>query len=189
MKPVARLTGLGFSIPIPIDYKQNAFGIGMCGIPSSGGVLTWGVQHSFDDPGPDGERGVQVSQTTTVITVSNDRGLARLNAGAAYQYDLGHGLSAGDSVFLKSKVAGLQGHFPVATVVDAFTYTLTSPISQSASDFYATSNDFRWLNNATLVGQTGRLDGNYAFPPRLVRFVVSAYSNGFVDFFLVQGVG
>lgn len=189
MKPVARLNAAGFSIPIPVDYKQNAFGIGMAGVPSSGAGLTWSVQHSFDDPGPDGERTVQISQTTTVITVSNDRGLARLNAGAAFQYDLGHGLSVGDSVFLKSKVPGVQGHWPVASVTDAFTYTLTSSISQSAADAYATSNDFRWFNNATLVGQTARLDGNYAFPPRLVRFVVTAYTSGFVDFFLIQGTG
>lgn len=187
MKPIIRLAALGFSQPIPINYQEQAFAVGCVGIPSSGASLTWSVQHTFDDPGPDGEHLVQFSQTANTITVTNDYGPLITGPLAG---NSGHGLSVADSVLMNIAPGNpaMGGHFAVASIISATSYTLTSPVSQSATGQVYVKG-FRWFNHVSMVTQTGRLDGNYAFPVRALRLNVTVYASGFVDLIILQGAG
>lgn len=180
MKPIVRLGALGFSPAIPVDYLGNVFAVGLCGVPSSNFNLTWGVQHTLDDVGPDGALPVTYSQTTTTITVTDLRQVSGIQ---------GHGLSVADSVYLRGISATADGHYQVATVTSQTVYTVTSAVSQSASGAAVASN-FRWFNHVSLTAiTTGRADGNYAFPVRAVRLNVSAYVAGYIDLLVLQGSG
>jgi hypothetical protein len=178
MKPIVRLGAVGQSPWIPVDWLKNTFSIGLVGIPSSNATLTWGVQHTFDDPGPEGALPVSFSQTTTTITVTDLRQVSSI---------AGHGASVADSVVLTSTQAGVDGTYAVATVTSQSVYTLTSTVSQSASGANARANILRPFNHATMTGQTGRLDGNYAFPIRALRLIVTAYTAGYVDLITLEG--
>jgi hypothetical protein len=178
MKPIYRQAVLGPGPAIPMDYRTVPFAVGVMGVPSSNATLTWAVQHTLDDPGPDGAFPVSYSQTTTVITVTDLRQLNGVN---------GHGLSVGDSVYL----AGVPGipdstELTVATVTSQSVYTLTAPLSQSAAG-NAVAHNFRWDTHVSLTGQTGRNDGNYAFPVRAIRLNITAYTAGYIDLMLLQG--
>lgn len=177
MKPRIRMAAQGFSAPIPTDYRSVPFAIGLIGIVSSNATLTWSVQHTIDDPGPDGALNVTYSQTTTTITVTDNN----LFNGVA-----GHGLSVADSVFLNGIAGTPDGNYQVASVISQTQYTVTSAVSQSAAG-PAVVHPFRWVNHVSLVNQTGRLDGNYAFPVRAIRLVVNAYTAGYVDLLILQG--
>lgn len=51
MKPVTITVGSAtVSVPVPVDYLLNPFSIGLGCVVSAGGVLTYKVQHSFDNP-------------------------------------------------------------------------------------------------------------------------------------------
>lgn len=178
---------MGSSLWIPVDYLENNFAIGLAGIPSSNFSGTWSVQHTFDDVGPDGKRPVQLNQAATVITVTGD--LGQQYVGSGYQLNLGHGLSVGDSVVLDSALPTLSGSFPVASIVSQTSYTLTSLVNQAAADPGARAATLRAFPHATLVAQTGRLDGNYAFPIRACRLTVTALTAGYVDLILLQSSG
>lgn len=177
MKPLLRQGAAGFSTPIPVDYRSTPFAIGLIGIPSSNATLTWGVQHTFDDPGPDGAGPVTYSQATTVITVTDLRTVNGVQ---------GHGLSVADSVFLNGIAGTPDGPYQVATVTSQTVYTVTSTVNQTAAGS-AIAHNFRWSNHVSLVTQTGRLDGNYAFPIRAIRLNVSAYTAGYIDLIALQG--
>lgn len=177
MKPILRQGALGFSVPIPVDYRSAPFAIGVMGIPSSNATLTWTVQHTLDDPGPDGAFPVTYSQTTTTITVTDTRQFNGIT---------GHGLSVADSVFLNGIAGTPDGAYQVATVVSQTQYTVTSAVSQTASG-NAIAHNFRWDNHVSLVNLTGRQDGNYAFPVRALRLNISAYTAGYMDLIILQG--
>lgn len=178
MKPYIRLGALGFSAPIPISYQENTFAVGLAGIPSSNANLTWGVQHTFGDTGPDGEAEIQASQALTVLTITDNR----LQSGIQ-----GHGLSVADSVVLRGISGVADGSYQVATVVSQTSYTVTALSSQTLTAVQGFAKNFRWFNHVSLVTQTGRLDGNYAFPVRAVRLNVSVYVAGYVDLMILQG--
>lgn len=180
MKPVVRLGAAGFSAPVPVDYLANAYGIGLAGVPSSNANLTWGVQHTFDDPGPDGAFPVTYTQVaSTTITVTDLRAVNGIQ---------GHGLSVADSVFLNGIANTPDGPYQVASVISQTQYTVTSLVNQTAAGS-AVGHNFRWFNHVSLVTQTGRLDGNYAFPVRCLRLNVSIYAAGYVDLIILMGSG
>lgn len=177
MKPVLRLAAAGFSSPIPVDYRSVPMGIGLVGIPSSNANLTWGVQHTLDDAGPEGVQPVTYTQAATTITVTDLRSIGGTT---------GHGLSVADSVYLRGIAGTPDGPYQVATVTSQTIYTVTSLVNQAAAGG-ATASNFRWLNHVSMTGQTGRLDGNYAYPIRAVRLAVSPYVTGYVDLLILQG--
>lgn len=177
MKPFYRQGAIGFSPAIPVDYRSVPLGIGIIGIPSSNATLTWGVQHTLDDPGPDGAFPVTYSQTTTTITVTDTRQFFGVT---------GHGLSVADSVYLTGIAGTPDGNYQVATVTSQTVYTVTSAVSQSAAG-NAVAHNFRWDNHVSLVTLTGRQDGNYAFPIRAIRLNISAYTAGYLDLIILQG--
>lgn len=177
MKPIYRQGAVGFGPAIPVDYRSVAFAVGVMGILSSNATLTWGVQHTLDDPGPDGAFPVSYSQTTTTITVTDLRSLNGVT---------GHGLSVADSVYLTGIAGTPDGNYQVASIVSQTQYTVTSAVSQTASG-NAAAHNFRWDNHVSLVNQTTRADGNYAFPVRAIRLNVSAYTAGYIDLIILQG--
>lgn len=177
MKPFYRQGAIGFGPPIPVDYRSVPLAIGIIGIPSSNATLTWGIQHTLDDPGPDGAFPVSYSQVANTITVTDTR---------QFNGVTGHGLSVADSVYLNGISGTPDGPYQVASVVSQTVYTVTSVVSQSAAGTAAAHN-FRWDNHVSLVALTGRQDGNYAFPIRAVRLNISAYTAGYVDIIILQG--
>lgn len=173
------LAGNGNTTWIPHDYYQTPPAITLAGYVSSGAVLTWAVQYTVDDIGAEGRRSVVVSQATTVITVT-DFGPA--NSGG------NHGLSVGDYVSIQGTgLAGVDGEYNVATVVSATQYTVTSGTSQTVAATNAFVVTARVFTHATLTGQTGRLTGNYAFPVRGSRLVVTGFTSGVAVLQVMQG--
>lgn len=179
MRPivVGPLSANGNSIWIPLNRLQIALSIALAGIPSSGASLIWAVQHTFDDLSSDSERQVQITRAGTVATLVD-----AVNP---------HGLSVGDSlIIMGSGSTNLDGTYDVASVVDANTVTYTVVnTGATASNSGTRAKYLRVFPHATLTGQTGRADGNYAFPPTACRFVISGYASGSFRGEVVQGMG
>lgn len=184
----SNLNSATFSPWVPVDSLQNAFGIGLGFSVSSGGVLTASVQHTFDDLSSQGARPVSVTQTTTVITATDLGYQTSLNG----QNGLGgHNLSVGDWVQLTNTgIPSGDGAYSVTTVVSSTQYTLTSQVSQSATGGSSTTVLTARVNNhATLTGVSARASGNYAFPIRAARLLLTAWTSGVATLSVHQGFG
>lgn len=183
MRPVQKgLNAAGAGPWIPVAYNQPTFNLSLAGFPSSGASLTYKAQHTFDEM--DLERVVLITQSTTTVTVTDSGPTG-----------LGHGLSVGDDVILKGTAQGgapasVDGDYAVASVVSLTQYTVTVPTSQTiATAIRARVTTLKVVDNATMVGQTGRSSSNYAFPVTAVRANITAYASGFLSFILLQGLG
>lgn len=164
---------------IPVDYWQTPPAIGLAGFISSGAVLTWAVQYTYDDIGSGGVRPIRLSQATTVITVV-DSGPSSRNGT--------HGLSVGDDVtIIGTGLAGVDGEYAVATVVSATSYTVTSGTSQTVANTPAQVVSARVFTHSVLTGKTARADGSLLVPVRGVRLNVTAYTSGTASLEVVQG--
>lgn len=174
MRPVKVTVGSATSSAwIPVNEISNAFQIGLGCAITSGASLTYKVQHTFDEPGPDGLHDVTISRSTTVATVT----------------DVDHGLTAGDNVLVEqSGSTNLDGSYPVASVTGANSYTYTVANS-GVTAALAKAHNFRVYDHPLITGQTGRVDGNYAFQIQAVRLLVTTYSSGKVDLTVLQGMG
>jgi hypothetical protein len=163
---------LGASAWIPVNRLQNGFGIGLGCTISSGASLTYSVQHTFDDPSP---KQCVITRSTTTATVTSTA----------------HGLSVGDNILVTGAGdANLNGSYAVASIVDANTYTYTvANTGLTTANAGVTVQEYRVFNHATLVGQTTRQDGNYAFPPAMVRITNTVYASGNVTLAVLQGQG
>lgn len=173
MRPTkVTLSALGNSVWVPLDYIQAPFAVSLAAILSSGAVLTYSVQNSFD---PVNElRPISISRAGTVATVT----------------DVNHGLSIGDGIVISgSGDANLDTQIAnVATVLTANTYTYTVANTGLTSSTSASAANMRQFPDANLFAQTARGEGNYAFPTRACRLVVSAYTSGVVELIILQGV-
>lgn len=171
MRPVkVTLSAAGNSPWIPLDIGQAQFSVSLAAILSSGAVLTYSVQNSFD---PVNElRPITIARAATVATVT----------------DIGHRLSVGDGIIITgSGDANLDTQIAnVATVVDANTYTYTVS-NTGATSATAQAANMRQFPDAILAAQTTRLEGNYILPVRACRLVVSAYTSGSIDLIVIQG--
>lgn len=176
MRPVLiNRAALGPSPWVPMNYLQNAFGVGLGAVISSGATLTYKVQHAFDDPWAN-RRQVSIARAGTVATVT----------------DINHKLSVGDTIWVVgSGSSNLDGEYDVATVVDAnsYTYTVVNTGATASEANHTWLSSVRAFDHATVVGETTDMDGNYAFPIRLIRLNVTAYTNGNVDLMILQGLG
>ncbi len=192
MRPVrVTLNAAGYSQWVPIDYIEAWFGIGVAVVLSEDGNLTYTVQHTFDsdlvDPG-DITSLVTISRTTTVATVTDTGPLG-----------IGHGLTTGDSVILRdSGAANLNQPAPlfgkgdvgvtVASTPSTTTWTYTVANSGPTADA-GNCHVARWrVFNSTLAAQTARGAVTYNYPVRAVRLYVSAYTAGFADMIVLQGI-
>lgn len=176
MRPVKVTLGSATSSSwIPVNELANTFQIGLGVAITSGASLTYNVQHTFDDPGPDNLHPVSISRTTTVATVT----------------DTDHGLTAGDNVLIQeSGSSNLDGSYVVASVTGANTYTYTVANSGATADNgNAKAHNFRVYPHAVLTLQTTRLDGNYGYQIQAVRLNVSTWVSGKVDLTVLQGMG
>lgn len=176
MKPIVlTLAAAGSTLWAPINQIQNSFGIGLGASVTSGANLTYSVQHTFDDPTPDRVHLVTVTRAGTVATV----------------VDTDHRLSVNDNIVITgSGSTNLDGSFAVASVVDANTYTYTvANTGATAGSVNTYCSSFRVYNHAVIVGQTGRIDGNYAFSIQAIRLTVTVFVSGKVDLTILQGMG
>lgn len=182
MRPVyLTLAALGDSKWVTINYLQNAFGIGLGVTLSSDANLTCKVQHTFDDPVDDSKRLVSIARSGTAATVTDNL----------------HGLSTGDSVIIQnSGDPNLDTNSDIGadiTIVDANSYTyVVANTGAAASGSNVWLKSFRIFDHSTLTGITGannRSDGNYQFPPLMVRFKTTAYVAGRATLAIIQGMG
>lgn len=174
MQPVyQRLVAAGAGPWVPVDRRQTPFNLAVAGSIDAASTLTWKVQHTLSRLNNDAERQVSISRTTTVATVT----------------DPAHGLKVGDSpIIMGSGSSNLDGEREVASVVDANTYTYTVANSgATASNAGTRAKNLRVFDHATLTGQTGSADGNYAFPPTAIRFYITAFTSGALNGEIVEG--
>lgn len=165
-----RLSSATFSDWIPLNRYVSSFGVGFGVKLSDGATLTYSVQHTFDDIYERyGVFSLTRSGTTATCTLVN------------------HGLSVGDWVYPTACGAPFDGEYAVASVVDADTFTFTV-----AASGLTTKNPGGWIQTARvfshtdIAGETASADGNYQFPPRACRLLVSAYTDGFADLTVIS---
>lgn len=174
----------GNSVWVPHDPWQTPFCLTLAGFVSAGASLTWAVQYTCDDIYA--YRDISISQTTTVITVTDPGPPVQTSFGVAAATQ-GHGLSVNDWYKIEgSGLPNVDGEYAVATVPTATTLTLASAFSQSVAGA-AKGSGARVFPHATLVAQTGRATGNYAFPAKASRLTVSGFASGVAFLEFLQG--
>lgn len=169
-----RLSAAGPSNWIPVNRLQSKFNLALAGWIDDGSNLIWEVQHTLSSLDSSAERQVTITRAGTAATV----------------VDPAHGLDTGDSVIIMgSGDSNLEGTREVASIVDANTYTYTVANTGATSSAVGTrAKNLKVFIHATLTGQTGNADGNYAFPPTAVRFYVTTYTSGALNCKIVQGL-
>lgn len=187
------LNAAGYSAWVPIDYIESWFGVGLAVVLSEDGALTYSVQFTLDPPwinqaGLDNTNIVSVSRSGTTATVT-DKG----------PYGIGHGLTTGDNVIIKSTgstyldspsatIGGGDLGWQVASTPTNSSYTYTVSNSGPTADGGTSRvSRIRVFAHSTLVAQTTRQNGTIAYPVQAVRLYISAYTSGFADLTVVQG--
>lgn len=161
-----RLTAAGFSPWILLNRMTNGFGVGFGAKMSSNGNLTYSVQHTFDD----------LYERTLCLMSRSTTSLSIIKAN--------HGLSTNDW----AQISGgsiWDGTYAVASITDQNTFVVT------VADTGATSGLFwvqtaRVFDHSEIDDETASADGNYEFPPRAMRLIVTAFSAGYVDLNVIQ---
>jgi hypothetical protein len=170
------------------DYYETPFDLGLLvayGVGTAGTLLsaTLGIDYVLDNMTNDGGRQVQISQATTVITVTDAGPLLppTQSSGAG----LGHGLAVGDYVQLTGTQGGLaDGGYSVASVTNQTTYTLTSGVSQTlfSQGFVTTGRVMQGAaaggvdNVIKLAPVTARTSINVTCPILAARLHVTAFT-------------
>lgn len=182
MRPaqVSAAAGTAFSPWLQHDYYQTPFCLSLAGFVSSNFTGTgWAVQYTEDSLDQTAQRPCLISQTGTVITVTD--------IGPANQLG-NHMLLVGDFVELFSSGIGVDAQYVVATVVSASQYTLTSTVTQTVSGSPNVNVlTARVFPDPTLVTETARAVGTYAFPRRASRLALTAVTAGVVTLHALQG--
>lgn len=174
-----RLSAAGFSEWIGVNFQQanGSFATGLGVKLSSGASLTYSVQHTMDNlyKAEADSYSWSAARSTTTGTIT------RVN----------HGLSVGDYTFFPGGPAPFNTAYAVASVVDADSFTITvanSGVTAVAWGAYQI-HTARVFSHEDLAGETASADGNYAFPPRAIRLLISSYSSGFADLTVIQAGG
>ncbi len=155
------LSAAGAAPWVPVDYRGTQFGVAIGVSVSNGATLNYTVQHSFDDP---------YEQVPVTIT--------RAGAVATALFKEPHGLVAGDSInVLGHREDNLLGVFDVATAPSDTTLTFAVQAS-GATSVRGSAVVFSVHNNDDLTNQTTTQDGNYAFPPAVMRLRLNSYTDG-----------
>lgn len=172
MRPMyADVSAAGASPWVRVNYLAKFFGIGCFYLPAPGAVLTCKVQHSPDTPS-EFHPLISLVRAGTVATV----------------VDTDHGLSVGDCAIIQgSGSSNLDGERAVASVVDANSYTYTVANSGALTSYPGVrATNLRVFDHATMTAMTTRTDGNYAFPPQLIRLFCTAFTGGKARLELLQ---
>lgn len=175
MRPIYQvISATGKSPWVSVNQLAISFGIGLCVSLSSGSTITYTVEHTFDETGPDGRKNCSVTRSGTTATLKY----------------VDHGLSVGDSIqVINTDSSNLDGTYDVASVVDANTITYTVANSGATADTgNAKFSGFRVFPHSVLATQSASKDGNYAFPVSAVRLNATVTS-GKATFIVLQGMG
>lgn len=111
---------------LKFDWYEHPFDLSLL-ISTDGGVANpLGINYVLDDGSNAMRHQVLFSQTTTVITVTDNGPPIPVQYGG----NLGHGLAVNDFVELEGP-PGVAGVYNVATIVSGTQYTVTSAVSQT----------------------------------------------------------
>lgn len=165
------------------DVYQTPPAISLIVSLSSGANLTYSVQGTGDDLSSAAARFAGISQAANTITLTDIGPPSRLGT---------HGLSVGDYVMVLNgpdgSAPGAQGFaYSVAGVTDGTHYTLTSPNARALAGGEVQIITARVFNNPALAGLVAKGQGQWAFPVKASRLVVSAYAAGVVSLTVLQG--
>lgn len=170
-----RLSAAGFSDWIGVDFRvaQASFAIGLGVKLSSNGNLTYSVQHTMDNI-YDASTSWSAARTTTTGTITKTN----------------HGLSVDDWVLFEA-AAPFNAAYSVVSVTDQNTFVVTVANSGATAVVWGNNqiHTGRLFNHENLVAQTTSGDGNYAFPPRAIRLIVTTYTAGYADLTVLQAGG
>jgi hypothetical protein len=193
MEQVAlNVTALGqFSPWLPLDYYAEPFNASLAVYYGSGLAATFTVQLAIDDVSRSAQRPVLISQSGTTITVTDPGPPAGPIAGTPAG-GWGHGLATGDYCNIleasPGSVGAVVGEYPTVTVVNATTYTIVSPFTQTIVGETGVVVTARVTPHATLTAVTTRAVGNQGFPAYAARLNSTAFSTGGIAFlFAMQG--
>ena len=175
MRPVTvSLAAAGVSPWIPLDYLSTPFNVGLSVKLTPGAVLTYDVEHTFDD----------------LFDRAQIGALSRVAAVATLDFLSPHLLSVGDWLGVDTAGAPFDTELGVvATVVDADTVTYAVPNSGPTSvapASFVRVRKARVFDNEFLVALAASEDGNYAFPVRAVRLNVTAWTSGTAQLTVIQ---
>ena len=196
MRPIkVTLNAAGYSQWVPIDYVESWFGVGVSVILSEDGALTYTVQYTADSPVTSSyleeAEQVTISRAGTTATVTDNGPLG-----------IGHGLSTGDSIIISSSGSsqldsstgnppqwgnGIVGWNVASTPTNkSYTYTVANA-GPTADTGNARVTRLRVFASA-LSAQTARGSTTFNYPVRACRLYVSAYTAGFADMIVLQGM-
>lgn len=164
------LGAAGASAWIPLDSKRNPFSVALAGAVTSGGTLTYKVQHTLDNVQCAVPCSITRSTTTATLTLAD------------------HGVTGtSDSITVQGAGAPFDGTFAVAGITDAnvITYTVLNS-GLTASGQGAKVAVARVFDHSSLTGKTANADGNYAYPVSAIRLNVTAYTSGKVTLTAIQ---
>lgn len=179
MRPVRiYLAAAGPSVWVPIDYLESAFAIGFrCTVQDSSN-LTYKVQHGFAD-GFQEANGIKMTRSTTTATVTFPVTTANPT----------HGLSLSDCIMTEGWGAPFDGVFEIASIPTSLTITFTVPNSGLTASTAGNLQKVFVGDNSVVTSETASVDGNYAFPPNMIRLYCTAYTSGAVTLSMNQGTG
>jgi len=162
MKPKKQvLTAAGSSDWITNDYRVSDFGVGIGVNVSSGGVLTYSIQHTFD-------------QTDTPIACNINRSVTTATA----TFSEPHGKSAGDSInVIGTRENNFAGVHEITGIFSdtALTFTVSSTGSTNED---AQAILYSVFEHDSLTGLSVNADGGYTLSPSAMRISVTAFTSG-----------
>lgn len=186
MRPITvDVSAPGNSPWIPVNYLQNAFGIGLGVSPSfDAATVSYTVQHVFDDISVDAQQQISLARVGTAVTATFQK---------PHKLVVGDSLiviSSGSSQMDSQQPSGLYISWDVATVPSATTLTYTvANAGPTADGGNAKAITGRVFPHASLAAQSTRQDGNYAFNVMAIRLKLLTLTAGSVSLSINQGLG
>lgn len=197
---------VGSSAAIPMNQYSTPFNIGFgC---TTNGTVTYSVQHTFDDPfAPIGyvNQYVFTRLGSIVVATAPLAPSPYQNANTANQpyvclnsettgLAVSNQISWGNTNY--SPVYAVQALTPLAgtsTTIVTLTMNLPNAISVGTPIYTVVAGSapaptLNWFNHATVALVSGAADGNYAFPVRAVRLLVTSGSGSVSATFLQAGI-
>lgn len=162
-----RLSSATFSDWIAVN-RMTEFALAFAVEMSSNGNLTYSVQHTLDDLWE--RTDCRLSRSTTSLTVNKTN----------------HGLSANDWVQISGSPGGIwDGEYAVASITsqNAFVVTVADSGVTSGRGWVQTA---RVMDHPEIDDETASADGNYEFPPRAVRLIITVWTAGYADLTVIQ---
>lgn len=169
------MAATGSSPLVPSNNEQIAPNASVSVTYDSGGSGTYSVSYTIDDLNQ--ENPVSLSQTTTVVTLTDNR-------------TTGHGLRVGDEVVVQgSGIPGADGSFVVATVTSPTVLTYANATSQTAASNTAKAAYLKMTQLTAQKTQTTASWANYPFPVSAFRLDCGVAGAGNARMRVTLGMG